>query len=264
MRTYIHTFAASPYSAQVTTSNTSLGRPKLYEYVNLDSTGTAPGVITYGVDGGNKKTDISPGTRWCGQFSGLDLTGTSVDASGNLTLTGKFEYDQYKELGFVVTTVAASTGKAIAKKTVSTADFKAIDGAYSYSVTVSGLPIKDKGIVLSVVPYAIYSESNSRVNGTAEEIRCPLVSATINGKDITGLKVTYLANEENAPANDVTGIKEAVELLANDIEYYTGVEVETGIYDPRAAYPQIVIATSGNGAGGNALAQRGNKPRSCM
>ena len=254
MRTYIHTFAAVPYSAQVTTSNTTAGYPKaLGEYINLDSTGTAPGVITYGVDGGNKKTDVSPGTRWCGQFAGLDLIGTSVDASGNLTLTGKFEYDQYKELGFVVTTVATSTGKAIAKKTVSTADFKAINGGYSYSVTVSGLPINDSGIVLSVVPYAIYSESDSRVNGTAEEIRCPLVSATINGKDITGLKVTYLANEENAPANDVTGIKEAVELLANDIEYYTGVEVETGVYDPRAAYPQIVIATSGNGAGGNAL-----------
>ena len=254
MRTYINTFAAVPYSAQVTTSNTSLGRPNLYEYVNLDSTGTAPGVITYGVDGGNKKTDISPGTRWCGQFSGLDLTGTSVDASGNLTLTGKFEYDQYKELGFVVTTVATATGKAIAKKTVNTTEYKAITGGYSYSVTVSGLPLNDGSVVLSVVPYAIFNApSNARVNGTAEEIRCPLVSATINGKSIEGLKVTYLANEENAPANDVTGIKEAVALLADDIEYYTGVEVETGIYDPRAAYPQIVIATSGNGSGGNAI-----------
>ena len=254
MRTYTHTFAAFPYSAQVTTSNTSVGNPKLYEYINLDSTGEAPGVITVGVDGGNKKTDISPGTRWCGQFSGLDLTGTSVDASGNLTLTGKFEYDQYKELGFVVTTVATATGKAIAKKTVNTTEYKAISGGYSYSVTVSGLPLNDGSVVLSVVPYAIFNApSNARVNGTAEEIRCPLVSATINGKSIEGLKVTYLANEENAPANDVTGIKEAVELLANDIEYYTGVEVETGVYDPRASYPQIVIATSGNGSGGNAI-----------
>ncbi len=254
MHTYTHVFSAVPYSAQVTSSNTTTGYPKtLGEYINLDSTGTAPGVITFGVDGGNKKTDVSPGTRWCGQFAGLDLVSTSVDASGNLTLTGRFEYDQYKELGFVVTTVATATGETIATKTVNTTEFKAIDGGYSYSVKVSGLPLNDGSVVLSVVPYAIYSQSNSRVNGTAKEIRCPLVSATINGKSIEGLKVTYLVNEVNAPAKDMSAIKEIVDLLANDIEYYTGVEVETGIYDPRAAYPQIVIATSGNGAGGNAL-----------
>ena len=254
MSTYIHVFAAVPYAAQVTSSNTTAGYPKtLGEYINLDSTGTAPGVTTFGVDGGLKKTDVSPGVRWCGQFAGLDLVSTSVDNSGNVTFTGKFEYDQYKQLGFVITTVSTESGKTIAKKTVNTTSYKAINGGYSYSVTVSGLPVNDGNVILSVVPYAIYSKSDSRVNGIAEEIRCPLVSATINGMDIAGLKVTYLANEENAPANDVTAIIEAVELLANDIEYYTGVEVETGIYDPRASYPQIVIATSGSGAGGNAL-----------
>ncbi|MBR6535462.1 MAG: RICIN domain-containing protein [Clostridia bacterium] len=253
MRTYTHVFSAVPYSAQVMGSSTTAGHPtNLGKYINLNSDGET-NVITFGADGGLKRTKATPGYRWCGQFAGLDLIGTSTDGEGNVTFTGKFEYDQYSKIGFVITTISTSTGEVIAKKTVNTTTFKAIDGGYSYSVKVSGLPVNDGSVVLSVVPYAIYIETGSRVNGVAEEIRCPLVSATINGKDITGLKVTYLANEVNAPANDVTGIKEAVELLANDIEYYTGVEVTTGIYDPRASYPQIVIATSGSGSGGNAL-----------
>ncbi len=253
MRTYTHVFAAVPYAAQVMGSSTTAGHPtNLGKYINLNSAGET-NVITFGADGGLKRTKATPGYRWCGQFAGLDLLSTSVDDKGNVTLTGKFEYDQYSQIGFVITTISTATGEVIAKKTVNTTTFKAIDGGYSYSVTVSGLPVNDGSVVLSIVPYAIYVETGSRVNGVAEEIRCPLVSATINGKSIEGLKVTYLANEVNAPANDVTGIKEAVELLANDIEYYTGVEVTTGIYDPRASYPQIVIATSGSGSGGDAL-----------
>ena len=253
MRTYTHVFAAVPYAAQVMGSYTTSGYPTtLNQYTNLDSAG-AINVVTVGVDNGIKKSKGTPGTRSCAQFACLDLTGTSVDASGNVTFTGKFEYDQYSKIGFVITTIDTATGATVAKKTVNTTTFKAIDGGYSYSVKVSGLPVNDGSVVLSVVPYAIYSETGTRINGIAEEIRCPLVSATISGKSIEGLKVTYLANEASAPANDVTGIKEAVELLANDIEYYTGVEVETGIYDPRAAYPQIVIATSGSGSGGDAI-----------
>ncbi len=253
MRTYTHVFAAVPYAAQVMGSYTTAGYPtKLGEYINLNSSG-ATNVVTYGVDNGIKKDKGTPGTRSCAQFACLDLTGTSVDASGNVTFTGKFEYDQYSKIGFVITTIDTATGATIAKKTVNTTTFTKIDGGYSYSVKVSGLPVNDGSVVISVVPYAIYAATGTRINGIAEEIRCPLVSATISGQSIEGLKVTYLANEESAPANDITGIIEAVELLANDIEYYTGVEVETGIYDPRATYPQIVIATSGSGSGGNAL-----------
>ena len=253
MRTYTHVYAALPYSAQVMGSYTTAGYPTtLNQYINLNSAGEAS-VITFGTDYGIKKTKATPGARSCAQFAGLGVTGASVDASGNVTFTGKFEYDQYSKIGFVITTLDTATGATIAQKTVNTTTFKAIDGGYTYSVKVSGLPVNNGSVVLSVVPYAIYAETGTRINGIAEEIRCPLVTATISGKSIEGLKVTYLANEANAPANDITGIKEAVELLANDIEYYTGIEVETGIYDPRATYPQIVIATSGAGAGGNAL-----------
>ncbi len=253
MRTYTHVFAAVPYSAQVMGSYTNAGYPTvLSQYINLNSAGET-NVVTIGVDNGIKKAKGTPGTRSCAQFACLDVTGTSVDASGNVTFTGKFEYDQYSKIGFVITTVDTATGQTIASKSVNTTTFKKVDGGYSYSVKVSGLPVNDGSVALSVVPYAIYSETGTRINGISKEIRCPLVSATISGKSIEGLKVTYLANEVNAPANDVTGIKEAVELLANDIEYYTGVEVQTGIYDPRASYPQIVIATSGDGSGGDAL-----------
>ncbi len=253
MRTYTHVFAAVPYAAQVMGSYTNAGYPTvLSQYINLNSAGET-NVVTIGVDNGIKKSKGTPGTRSCAQFACLDLTGTSVDASGNVTFTGKFEYDQYSKIGFVITTIDTATGQTIASKSVNTTTFKEIDGGYSYSVKVSGLPVNDGSVVLSVVPYAIYSETGTRINGISKEIRCPLVSATISGKSIEGLKVTYLANEASAPANDVTGIKEAVELLANDIEYYTGVEVETGIYDPRASYPQIVIATSGSGSGGDAI-----------
>ncbi len=253
MRTYTHVFAAVPYAAQVMGSYTNAGYPTvLSQYINLNSAGET-NVVTVGVDNGIKKTKGTPGTRSCAQFAFLDVTGASADASGNVTFTGKFEYDQYSKIGFVITTIDTATGQTIASKSVNTTTFKQVDGGYSYSVKVSGLPVNDGSVVLSVIPYAIYSETGTRINGISRWIRCPLVSATISGESIEGLKVTYLASEANAPANDVTGIKEAVELLANDIEYYTGVEVQTGIYDPRASYPQIVIATSGNGAGGNAL-----------
>ena len=253
MLDYSHVFAAAPYSAQVMGSYTTSGYPTtLYKYINLDSDGNTS-VVTFGADYGIKKTKGTPGTRSCAQFACLDLTGATADSAGNVTFTGKFEYDQYSKIGFVITTIDTATGATIAKKTVNTTTLTAIDGGYSYSVKVSGLPVNNGSVILSVVPYAIYAATGTRINGIAEEIRCPLVTATIGSKSIEGLKVVYLANEANAPANDVTGIKEAVELLANDIEYYTGVEVETGVYDPRADYPQIVIATSGAGSGGNAL-----------
>lgn len=252
MRDYTHVFAALPYSAQVMGSNTNDGYPtRLGEYINLDSAGKV-NVVLFGTDFGIQKTKPSPGSRTVAQFAGVEFTGASVDSAGKVTFTGKFKYNQYSKVGFVINTIATKTGATIAKKTLSTSSFKAVDGGYTYSITVSDLPVKDGSVVLNVVPYAI-ATSGTRVNGESNEIRCPLVNATINGNGIEGLKVTYLKDEVNAPINDVTGIKEAVELLANDIEYYTGIEVETGFYDPRASYPQIVIASSGSGSGGESL-----------
>ena len=252
MRDYTHVFAALPYSAQVMGSNTTDGYPtRLGEYINLNSAGEV-NVVLFGIDYGIQKTKPSPGNRTVAQFAGVELTGNSVDSTGKVTFTGKFKYNQYNKVGFVISTIATKTGETIAKKTVSTTSFKSVDGGYTYSITVSGLPVNDGSVVLNVVPYAI-ATTGTRVNGESNEIRCPLVNATINGNSIKGLKVTYLKNEVNAPINDVSGIIEAVELLANDIEYYTGVEVETGFYDPRASYPQIVIASSGSGSGGEAL-----------
>ena len=253
MLDYTHVFTLLPYSSQVIGLNGKDGCPVSVEkYINLNSAGET-NVVAIGVNSGDLKTMPNPGVKCFGQYAGLDLIGAKADSNGKVTFTGFVENDEYSKAGFVITTVCTETGVSISQKTAVTTTFTPEANGYKYSVTVSGLPVKDGSVVLRVVPYAVCATTGARVNGTMEQIRCPLVSATLNGKCIEGLKVTYLANEVNSSIKDITGIKEAVELLANDIEYYTGVEVETGVYDPRADYPQIIVASSGENSGGGAL-----------
>lgn len=255
---YTHIYSATTYPAQVTGSNGSDGNPSaVKDYCNYSSdTITA---INIGVDCGLKKSQPTPGTKWYSQFPELDLVSTTVNDAGVVTFKGSFKYDEYKTAGFVITTLHTQSGKVVAKKTVTTSNFTKTDNGYTYSIDVSGLPVKDGTVVLNVVPYAVSAATGERVNGVRKEIKCPIVSATIGGASIEGLRVTYLINENNGPIQDVTGIKEAVKLLANDIEYYTGVEVKVDVYNPRADYPQIVIASSGTGSGGDAFVPAGKK-----
>ena len=255
---YTHIYSATTYPAQVTGSNSSDGIPSAVKaYCNYSSdTITA---INIGVDCGLKKTQPTPGTKWFSQFPELDLVSTTVNDEGVVTFNGSFKYNEYKKAGFVIKILHTESGEVIAKKAVTTTTFTKTKDGYTYSIDVSGLPVKDGTVVLNVVPYALSIGTGERVNGVREEIKCPIVSATIGGKSIEGLRVTYLINENNGPIQDVTGIKEAVKLLANDIEYYTGVEVKIDIYNPRADYPQIVIASSGTGSGGDAFVPAGKK-----
>ncbi len=249
---YEYTYIAPTYSAQVMGKNDSNGLPSTVgEYINYSS--NVINSITLGVDCGTKNSAPTPGTRACGQFHELDLTDTTVDASGDVTFTGTFKHDEYSSAGFVITTVHTENGTVVAKKTVSASTFTKTDDGYAYSVKVSGLPVNDGTVVLNVVPYAISAATGERVNGIREQIKCPIVSATLNGVDIEDVKITYLAFEKDAAIKDIAGITQAVKLLANDIEYYTGSQMQIAEYNPRADYPQIVIASSGSGAGGNSL-----------
>ena len=252
MLKYTHVFPTVPYSAQVTGTLSSDGCPSLLgEYINVDSSGN-PASIAIGVDSGNLDTP-TPGVKRFGQFAGFKLVNAETDTSGNVVLTGSFTEDIYSKAGFIVTAVCADTGKLTVKKTELTSDFTIEGNVYKFTVKIGGLPITDKGTVLNVVPFGIDKETGDRAVSARRQIRCPLVNVTINGTSIEGLRVTYLADEKNAPINDWTGILDAIELLADDIEYYTGIEVETGIYNPRANYPQIVVASEGDTSGGNAL-----------
>ncbi len=252
MLKYTNVFPMVPYSAQVTGTLSSDGCPSLLgEYINVDSSGN-PASIAIGVDSGNLDTP-TPGVKRFGQFAGFKLVNAETDDSGNVVVTGSFTEDIYSKTGFIVTAVCADTGKLTVKKTAVTSDFTVEGNVYKFTVKIDGLPITDKNIVLNIVPFGVDKETGDRTIGTRRQIRCPLVNVTINGGSIEGLHVTYLADEKNAPINDLTGIKDAVELLADDIEYYTGIEVETGIYNPRASYPQIVVTSEGDGSGGNAL-----------
>ena len=249
---YEYTYIAPTYPAQVMGTNGSDGRPSaIGEYINYSS--NVINSITLGVDCGTKNATPTPGAKVNGQFHDLDLVSTTVDEAGNVTFTGSFKYDEYSKAGFVITTLHTENGVTVAKKTVNTTTFTKTADGYTYSIKVSGLPVNDGTVVLNVVPYALSAATGARVNGVREQIKCPIVSAVINGVDISTLKVTYLANEKDAPIGDIAGITQAVKLLANDIEYYTGVEIEIAEYNPRADYPQIVIASSGSGAGGNSL-----------
>lgn len=251
MQQYTHAYATVPRTSQVTGQIGNDGMPTtVQKYINLNSSG-AVNVVTAGVDCGTKQTP-TPGTKLPGQFAALNVTGAKGSGANAVTLTGTFQHGKYSQVGFDVAVIRSATGKVITTKTVTTTNISASQTGCTYSCTVSGIPINNDTVVLRVIPFVI-SHDGIRANGVFKTIRCPLVSATINGKSIEGLKVTYLSSEANAPINDLTGIQEAVELLADDIEYYTGVEVTTDIYNPRADYPQIVIASTGNGAGGNAL-----------
>ena len=255
---YTHIYSATTYPAQVTGANGSDGIPSaVKDYCNYSSdTITA---INIGIDCGLKKSQPTPGTKWYSQFSELDLVSTTVNDAGVVTFKGSFKFDEYKTAGFVITTLHTQSGAVVAKKTVTTSSFTKTENGYTYSIDVSGLPVKDGTVVLNVVPYAVSAATGERVNGVRKEVKCPIVSATIGGASIEGLRVTYLINENNGPIQDVTGIKEAVKLLANDIEYYTGIEVKVDVYNPRADYPQIVIASSGTGSGGDAFVPAGVK-----
>ncbi len=249
---YEHTYIAPTYPAQVTGTNANNGLPSAVgEYINYSS--NVISVIDLGVDCGTKNSVPTPGTNAGGQFHGLDLVGTTVDSAGDVTFTGSFKYGEFSKAGFVITTVHTENGKTVATKTVTTSTFTKTDDGYTYSVKVSGLPVNEGTVLLNVVPYAVSAATGARVNGVREQIRCPIVSATINGVDISKLKITYLTNEKSAAIEDIAGIMQAVKLLANDIEYYTGVQMQIAEYNSRADYPQIVIASSGSGAGGNSL-----------
>ncbi len=249
--TYLNVLVAPLYEAQLTGALGQDGCPVTDEDYLCYSSAEQISAVLIGVDCGTLEAAPTPGSRNCNQFSGLEFTSITRGDFGGILLTGSFRFGDYQKAGFRISGVNTQTG-AVFTSSAFHPTFTDCTDHYSFSVALGGFPV-GVDMIYNIVPVAVSAKASEIVNGPRIQINCPLKKATLNGASIDGLKVVTMMQEVGASVNDYTGFKEAGKLFAADLEYLTGADIQTGVYNPRVNYPQIVIASSGTSAPGNAF-----------